>query len=301
MSMPYLVNGQLVTEDRVREEELRLSQNPQWLGIIDKAERARQLRTAAQFAAIDVTLLNQIATSDPRPVDPVALERELHNQRATGNCSSVNEEHRMRQWIEGQFRLQRTVHEMGAGARPPAPEEIEAFYQAHRENFRGSAMFRAAHIVKHTDGGQNEDQARAGIEEALAELKAGAGFSEVAERHSDCKGNGGDLGEFVAGSMVQEFEDAIRNLKPGQRTDIFRTQFGFHIAELRGKTPAGLVSFEEVREDIRRVLKVMRQHQEYGRGIAALRSRADIRWIPETGPPEENHDAKQANAAPGRA
>ena len=206
----------------------------------------------------------------------------------------------MREWIEEQFRLQRTVHEMGAGARPPAPEDIEAFYQAHRENFRGSAMFRAAHIVKHTDGGQDEDQARKVIEAALAELEGGATFSEVAERHSDCKGKGGDLGEFVAGSMVQEFEDAIRNLKPGQRTNIFRTQFGFHIAELRGKTPAGLVTFEEVREDIRRVLTVMRQHQEYQRGIAALRSRADIRWIPENGTLAEDHYAKHANGVSWR-
>jgi hypothetical protein len=45
--------------------------------------------------------------------------------------------------------------------------------------------------------------------------------------------------------MVEEFEDAIRDLKPGSRTGIFRTPFGFHIAELRGKVPAGQVGFEE--------------------------------------------------------
>lgn len=295
--MPYSVNGRVVSEESVRAEEVRLRQDPQWRGIGDEAERARRLRMAAQFAAIDIALVEQIAAGDPRPVAPAVLERELQNQRALGTCRNAEDERRMREYISRHFRLQRTAQEMIAGALPPTQEEIEAFYKANRENFRGSALFRAAHIVKHTDGQQNEDQARAGIEAALAELESGAVFAEVADRLSDCKGNGGDLGVFVAGTMVPEFEDAIRELKPGQRTGIFHTPFGFHIAELRAKTPAGPVPFEEVREDIRRVLTLVRQHQEYLRVIAQLRSRADIRWIPETGTPAPNHESDQAVAS----
>jgi parvulin-like peptidyl-prolyl isomerase len=104
--------------------------------------------------------------------------------------------------------------------------------------------------VQHVKGERSEEQARAEIEAALAELEAGASFSEVAEKHSDCKGNGGDLGQFPAGEMVPEFEVAIRALEPGQRSGIFRTPFGFHIAKLRAKTAAGPASFEEVRADV---------------------------------------------------
>jgi peptidyl-prolyl cis-trans isomerase C len=292
--MSYLVNGQLVSEDLVRKEEARLRTDPRWREIGEPGERARRLRAAAEFAAVDAMIVEQMAATDPRPVDPAAMDRELQSQKAMGACRSAQQERDIRKWIDWNFRLQRVAHEMTAGARRPTPEEIEAFYNANRENFRGSAVFHAAHIVKHVDGQHTEEQARSGIEAALAELESGAPFAEVAERHSDCKGNGGDLGEFLAGKMVQEFEDAIRDLKPGQRTGIFRTPFGFHIAELRAKTPAGTVGFDEVREDIKRVLTVMRQHQEYQRAVAVLRSHADIRRVPEAGATEVNHAPEPA-------
>ena len=52
----------------------------------------------------------------------------------------------------------------------------------------------------------------AGIEAALADLERGDPFAEVAERQSAGKGSGGDLGQFPAGHMVQDFDDAIRAL-----------------------------------------------------------------------------------------
>jgi parvulin-like peptidyl-prolyl isomerase len=112
----------------------------------------------------------------------------------------------------------------------------------------------------------------------MAELESGQPFAEVAERHSDCKGNGGDLGLFPAGQMVPEFEDASRALEPGQRTGIFTTPFGFHVAELRAKVPLGPAAFEEVQADIERVLAMQNTHQAYQRAAAELRSHAEIRW-----------------------
>jgi hypothetical protein len=82
--------------------------------------------------------------------------------------------------------------------------------------------------------------------------------------------------------MVPEFDDAIRVIEPGQRTGIFRTPFGFHIAELRAKTPAAPASFQEVRSDIERVCMMRNEHALYLCGVAELRSRADIRWVPDT-------------------
>ncbi len=288
--MPYSINGQLISDEAIRAQEANFERDPRWRAISDPAERAKRVRSAAELAAIDTVIIEQLASRDQRAIDPVALEREVENQRRRGNCTNAGDESKMRQWIEAQFRLQRIAHEMAAGVLPPTPDEIEAFYYAQQQNFRGSAMFRAAHVVKHTNAGQDEDEARAAIQAAFVELQSGTPFSEVAERFSDCKGNGGDLGEFAAGTMVQEFEDAIRNLKPGERTGIFRTLFGFHIAELRGKTPAGTVGLEEVRDDIKRVLTLIKRHQHCQRIVAELRSRADIRWIPGEANSGINHE-----------
>jgi len=259
--MPYLVNGQPVPEAWIREEEERLGQDLRLKAIADEAERARQLRTAAQHSAIDRMVVEQAAARDPRPIDPNALEQEVQRQKQAGNCRTAFDDSFLRQWVERQFRLQRTHTEMVAGAAKPAAQEVEAFYEANRENFRHPELFQAAHIVKHVNRETGAEEARAGIEAALAELERGRPFAEVAERYSDCKGNGGDLGQFPAGYMVQEFDDAIRALEPGQRTGIFTTPFGFHIAELRAKVGAGPATFEEVRADIERVLALKNQHR----------------------------------------
>lgn len=265
-------------EEWVREEEQRLGHDVRFQAITDEAERERQLRIAAQHLAIDRMLVEQAAAKDPRPVDPRAVEQEVQRQKQAANCRSAFDDGALRQWTERQFRLQRTHADMVAGAVPPAAQEVEAFYEANRENFRNPELLRAAHIVKHVNGEHSKAEARAGIESALADLERGLPFSQAAERHSDCKDKGGDLGLFPAGQMVAEFDDAIRALEPGQRTGIFTTPFGFHIAELRARVPAGPASFEEVRADIQRVLTMQSQHQAYLRAVAELRSQAEIRW-----------------------
>ena len=274
--MPYLVNDELVPEALIQQETERLSRDLRWKSIVDETERARLLRAAAESTAIDRVLVAQAAVSDPRPIDSQTIEQELRQREAS--LGPAHDRAAARQLIDRNLRMQRITRETREAAAKPTKEEIETFYQANRQNFRNPPLFHAAHIVKNINGDQREQQARAGIETALVELERGAPFHEVADRHSDCKGNGGDLGMFPAGAMVAEFEQAIQNLEPGQRTGIFRTPFGFHIAELRAKREAGPASFEEVRADIERVLAMMSQHRAYLRAVAELRSRANIRY-----------------------
>ena len=65
----------------------------------------------------------------------------------------------------------------------------------------------------------------------LKKLEEGKSFEVLAKEHSLCPSNveGGDLGEFGKGSMVQSFEDAAFELKVGQISGPVRTQFGYHL------------------------------------------------------------------------
>src|ERR1039458_456495 len=278
--MPYLVNGQLVPEELVREEFGRIGRDPQWQGIPDLPERARRLRAAAEQCAQERVLIEQAAANDPRPIDPVALEQEIARQNAQWGCRAAFDNNELRRLTERNLRVQRIRLEMVASAENPPAEEVEAFFNANRDKFPRPELFHASHIVKHVNHEQSEEQAEAGIVAALAELESGEPFAEVANRHSDCKDKGGDLGQFPAGHMVDDFEAAIRALEPGQRSDVFTTPFGFHIALLHAKTPAGQASLDEAREGIERVMTFARQHEAYLRAIAEMRSRADIRWTP---------------------
>jgi hypothetical protein len=277
--MPWLVNGQPVPEDLIRQESEQIACDPRWKNIPDEAERAKRLRAAADHTAQDKLLIAQAAARDPRPVDPTMVKQQVARLKQNGTWRGASGDTGVRQVVEHSLRVERLTREMVEAAPKPAPEEIEAFYRAHRENFLLPEMFHAAHIVKHVNEEQTEEQAEAGIQAALADLERGVPFAEAADRHSDCKGNGGDLGQFPPGHMVEEFEAAIAALQPGQRTGIFTTPFGFHIAELRAKLPGGPASFEEVRPDIEAAFTMRNQQELYLRAVAELRSKADIRHV----------------------
>jgi len=85
---------------------------------------------------------------------------------------------------------------------------------------------------------------RARAEEARAELAKGADFKQVAAAFSEAPDalQGGDMGWRSGERLPTIFYDAIKNLKPGQASEILRSANGFHIVRLnerRGATSAG--------------------------------------------------------------
>lgn len=59
-------------------------------------------------------------------------------------------------------------------------------------------------------------------------------FAEMAKYYSQdgSAQQGGYLGEFTRGRMVPEFEEVVFNLKEGEVSEVFETEFGFHIVQL---------------------------------------------------------------------
>jgi peptidyl-prolyl cis-trans isomerase C len=79
-------------------------------------------------------------------------------------------------------------------------------------------------------------------EEACEELKsrieAGTDFATIAKDHSECPSGkqGGDLGEFSQGQMVNEFDEVVFNAEIGKVHGPIKTQFGYHLIEITNRT-----------------------------------------------------------------
>lgn len=276
--MPLLVNGEPIASEAIRDEAQRLRLRPEWRDLPDNLEGSMRVRAEAELRLIDRVLLRQAAEKDARPVDPAVVDAEVQRLKAgNGGCRSAVDEEFLRRQIEGDLRCKRAVEDL-MGPIPKVTEgEIARFYRAEGANFRRPAMVHAAHILKQVDDDQGEAEARAAINAALAELARGEPFAAVVERYSDCKDKGGDLGYFPPGQMVQEFDDVVFAMQPGERSPVFRTPFGFHIVEVRARKPEGIAPLAEVRETIEQFLFAMKERDAFRRVVRDLRASADVR------------------------
>jgi peptidyl-prolyl cis-trans isomerase SurA len=107
-----------------------------------------------------------------------------------------------------------------------------------------------SHIMIRTGSEHDNDKARNTIFDIYDELQKGVSWDELCKQYSEdpaTKDNGGRLRPFGVGGMgaVPEFVQIAFDLqKPGDISDPFQTQFGWHIIRLERKIP--LMSFDEL-------------------------------------------------------
>lgn len=87
-------------------------------------------------------------------------------------------------------------------------------------------------------------------------VKAGDEFKPLVQRYSDSlrtRENGGEI-KFMRGEMPPEIEGAAFSMKPGQTSDLIRTDIGLHVIHLLDRTSTSTRPLETVEQDIRELL-----------------------------------------------
>ncbi len=122
-------------------------------------------------------------------------------------------------------------------------EEIQKYYD------QASQELHARHILVAT-----EEEAK----EIIEELKNGGDFAEIAKEKSTDTASGaegGDLGWFSVGQMVEEFNDAAYALEVNTISEPVKSDFGYHIIEvLEKRAVEGYGTLEEKKEEISETL-----------------------------------------------
>jgi peptidyl-prolyl cis-trans isomerase D len=148
--------------------------------------------------------------------------------------------------------------------------EISQYYQAHESEYGTPEQRQAAHILIATSSAApqaEQDAAQKQAAELLKQLRQTPGkFAELAKKYSQDPGsaaNGGDLGSFGRGMMVKPFEDAVFAMKPGEVSDLIKTDFGYHIIKLVKILPSKALPLEMVRADIESLLRQQKANEAF--------------------------------------
>ncbi|MCA0042099.1 peptidylprolyl isomerase [Celeribacter litoreus] len=166
------------------------------------------------------------------------VQQELLKQ-AAGDVSE-----RLRLQLENEERVLIAGDKLESIAEQAVTDEaLQAAYEARMESFEPAPEFHAAHILVET-----EEEAL----ELIAELEGGADFAELAKEKSTGPSgpNGGDLGWFGVGMMVQPFEAAVVTMETGDISEPVQTQFGWHVIKMIETRMAEQPTLAEMSEEL---------------------------------------------------
>ncbi len=267
-----LVNNENVEDSLIRDEEraIRPHLYEAMQGETPAAIEAR-VREWARENVIERVVLRQAALADPEPVSPEAIEEEL--RRAVSQGQPAHD----RQSVEILIRIKRLMDRATANVAPPRNKDVVEHYRKNKQSFQTPERVHAAHIIKNVDERTNEATALAAIQEIHLQLVGGANFEELADSRSDCAGRGGDLGVFPPGQMVPEFDAVVFGLEPGQVSEPFRTPFGYHIAKVYEKRPAGVAELSDIRPELEKFLFEQKKSRAAEQFTDRLLAKADVR------------------------
>ena len=242
--------------------------------------------------------LNLNADTDViKRLDEIRLNMKLESmealEEAVAKQGMVYEDFKsnMRDNILSQWVIQREV----GGRVQIKPEEIKAYFEAHKDEFKRPEGVVLSQILVATEE-KKEDELPAlktKAEEALDKARKGGNFAELAREYSDdaTAQRGGEIGFIEKGSMSPELEEVVGKLNKNDVSDIITTRYGYMILKLLDRSTGGEPQLSEVESRVHerlyldRVQPALREYLRQLRGQHFIQIKAgytDTGAVPAT-------------------
>jgi peptidyl-prolyl cis-trans isomerase SurA len=160
--------------------------------------------------------------------------------------------------------------------------EIRAYYEDHKEEYRLPARFHIRELVIAKGATEAEKTAaQAKVAEVQAALKAGKNFDELVKDYSTSpsKSTGGDLGWMNRGLLRASIEDAALALKPNEVSQPIETDKDIYLVQLLASEGNPIQPFAEVKPKILEKLQEPKAQNAIEQYLSNLRTRANIRYL----------------------
>ena len=193
------------------------------------------------------------------------------------------------------------------GATTVSDEEVHAYYQQVRDQWRSPERINASSITVRL----RRNPPEAEVEDALERIRAlrdraneGEDFAVLAEAHSESANRyqGGAMGWIFAGDndLEEPVLNALFSLPAGEISEPIRTRLGFQIFLVSAHQEAGPREYEEIRDNLRSIVQQQAQQRIRNELIAEMEEQLDIGYAEGyLGlEPEEDRESSQGQAPP---
>jgi peptidyl-prolyl cis-trans isomerase SurA len=163
-------------------------------------------------------------------------------------------------------------------------EDVKAYYDAHPELYGFEEKYHLANVMiryPETPDYATRMQAQQKMAEILQELRAGKSIEAVIQDFSSSavKVIGGELGTFSLSSLDPKIREAVKEMAPGQYSEIIETDFGPQIFRLLDKAKTASKTVEEASAEIENKLYKDIVDQKFTKWLQELRSRSHVKII----------------------
>ncbi|HMA99414.1 MAG TPA: peptidylprolyl isomerase [Spirochaetota bacterium] len=181
----------------------------------------------------------------------------------------------VKQGIAKSLKVDKVIEDLCKDMPQITEEECISLFEQNKQKYQQPEKVNVRHILVKEDA---NSRARSQLEEVKNKLVNGESFAELASRYSDCpsKDNGGELGFIKRGETVPPFEEAAFALKPGECSDIVKTEYGLHLIYAVDRKEAGQLSYEEAKDNIKQNIFYTRKNERINNFIKKLKKEASI-------------------------
>ena len=226
-------------------------------------------------------------TVDEAEVDEELLERvkktnvkDLEEFKAIIKAQGLNYDF-VRKRLRENLKMSKIVRRKVAIRVTVTDAEIDRYLEENRAKLETGLGYHARHILVVPEGALTDaawEAARIRAELVRNQLREGADFAELASKYSGdaTAKDGGDLGTLKRGELAQDIESRILALKPGEISDPYRSDLGYHIFRLESKDGLEGDGLTRARGQIREILFRQKYEARLDAWLREIRERAII-------------------------
>ncbi|WHE07352.1 peptidylprolyl isomerase [Thermoanaerobacterium thermosaccharolyticum] len=264
------VDDQVITlkeyQDSFNQVKTQIESDPQYTkDIWNQNYNEQKFIDVVKNSVLDNLILEKLLIKEAEKEKITATDKEITDEYNSEKATNSNV---TKETAKDNVLVNKLIDSWTKGVKV-TDSEAEKYYNDNKSQFE---VVKASHILVSDEKTANE---------IYDKLKNGANFAELAKQYSidtSTKDNGGELGEFPRGTMVQEFEDAAFALNSGEISKPVKTQYGYHIIKSEGKS---IKSFNDVKSSIITYLENNKKQDIFNQKSEALKKAAKIEKFPQ--------------------